>query len=253
MLLTQYRKTLARVKEGFTDEKRQEERRSHLPAHIVYRPLSFWITPLFLKSGFSANAVSVFSMLVALSMPVTAQWGGVYAYVMVAVLGVFFEILDCVDGNIARMLKTSGRVGDMLDRMSTLLFWTAYFISVGILSHEASGGFIGRHGFEIGLGLAVLHLMHETLEDMLNRYLGESVTWTPPTSPSIQSKFPGFNWGNLGCLVEQGYAFGVIIPAGMWGRLDVFLLILTAYQVLLLTLWLYRFIRAIFSHIASSE
>lgn len=253
MLLTQYRNTLACVKEGFTKEKRQEERRSHLPDHIVYRPLSFWITPLFLNLGFSANAVTVFSMLVALSMPVTARLGGVYAYGMVAVLGVFFQILDCVDGNIARMLKTSGRVGEMLDRMSTILLWTAYFISVGILSDEASGGFPARHGFEIGLGLAVLHLIHETLEDMLNRYLGESVTWTPPTSPSIQSRFPGFDWGKMGSLVEQGYAFGVIIPAGMWGRLDLFLLILAAYQVLLLTLWLYRFIRAIVSHIASSE
>lgn len=251
-MLTSYRNTLARAKGLFTEEKRQEERRSDLPAHVFYRPLSFWITPLFLKSGFSANAVTVFSMLVALSMPATAQWGGDYAWAMVAVLGVCFQILDCVDGNIARMTKTSGRVGDMLDSMSSLLFWTAYFISAGMLSHAASGGFIGQHGFEIGLGLAVLHLMHETLQDMLDRYLGERVTWTPPTSPAIKSKFPGFDWGNLGRSVEHIYAFGVIIPAGIWGRLDLFLLILTAYQVLLLALWLFRFIRAVSSHIASS-
>lgn len=253
MLLTQYRNTLARVKEHFTEEKRQEERRSDLPAHVIYRPLSFWITPLFLNLGISANAVTVFSMLVALSMPATAEWGGDYAFGMVAFLGVFFQILDCVDGNIARMTKTSGSVGNLLDSMSSLLLWTAYFISAGILSDEASGGFAARHGFEIGLGLAVLHLLHETLQDMLDRYLGERVTWTPPTSPSIQSKFPGLDWGNLGRPVEQMYAFAVIIPAGMWGRLDLFLLILAVYQVLLLALWLYRFIRAISSHIASSK
>ncbi|MBM3264751.1 MAG: CDP-alcohol phosphatidyltransferase family protein [candidate division Zixibacteria bacterium] len=252
-MLNAYRNTLIRMKGSFTEEKRQAERRSDLPVHLIYRPLSFWITPLFLKLGFSAHAVTVFSMLVALSLPVTARWGGDYAYMWVAALCVFFQILDCVDGNIARLLKTSGRVGNLLDSISSLLFWTSYFISVGILSHGTSDNFMGRHGFEIGLGLAVLHLMHKMLQDMLNRYLGERVTWKPPTAASIKSKFPGFEWGKEGTLVEQTYAFGIIIPVGIWGRMDVFLLILTIYQTILLVCWLFRFVRAISAHIASSE
>lgn len=84
----------------------------------VIRNISFPFTYFFLNIGFSAWSVSVLSVLVAaISCFIffinneAARWTGV-------VLMQLWMIFDCVDGNIARVTKTTGPMGEFIDAES---------------------------------------------------------------------------------------------------------------------------------------
>lgn len=44
----------------------------------------------------------------------------------------FYLILDCVDGNIARVIGTANRIGKLSDAIAGLLFWALVFPSIGL-------------------------------------------------------------------------------------------------------------------------
>src|SRR5207237_5175104 len=117
------------------------------------------LTPLFVRVGVSASAVTFLGLLVSLVMPFVAERGGQHAYVAVAAMALGNHVLDCLDGNIARTTGRSSGTGALLDGFCDLLFWTLYFASIGLLVRGSSDSLVGRHGLELGLGLAILVLL----------------------------------------------------------------------------------------------
>ena len=235
-----YRSLLAAVRASYTSEKAADERRSEIIAHCVYRPLSFYVTPLFLRAGIPADGVTLGMFVFAAAMPALAAWGPAPAWVWVVAIGMTLQVLDCVDGNIARVSQRFSKVGGMLDGLCTLLFWALFFFSAGILAQRAGGAWVAQHGREIGLGLAVLLLGQREMEDTFDHVLGERVR-TEPTLPASV----GFDLRQQAKAAEQLLAFGGLAITGMLGRLDWFLGGLAVYQVTVFTLWLPRFVRAV--------
>ena len=95
--------TFKDITSSYTKEKRK---RSSIWARAVSRPLSFLFTYIFINLGCSANFVSVLSIFDALIACVLILFGGNLLYVGVG-LFVFWHVLDCVDGNIARVKRSS--------------------------------------------------------------------------------------------------------------------------------------------------
>lgn len=241
-VLTRYRRLLAEVRQSYTPEKRAEEKRSDFLAFLFYRPLSFFVTPFFLMLGISADAATAVGFGIAVAMPVAAWCLGSDASCWVALLGFSMMVLDCIDGNIARASGRSSPVGGMLDGCCTLLFWAGYFIAVGALAYQPNGGWISRHGREIGLILAVLMLAQRELEDSFDACVQERVRWEPPLPGPVAGAV------NLACIgrpVEQLVAFGGLAVAGLLGALPWFAGGLAAYQIGLFALWLPRYVRAV--------
>lgn len=110
---------------------REKKRRSSFWARLVSRPLSFGVTYLLINLGFSANAVSVISMVDAIVACVLIILGGKYVYWGVG-LFVFWHVLDCVDGNIARAKKESSYGGAFLDAVSGYMAPAFIYLSVGV-------------------------------------------------------------------------------------------------------------------------
>lgn len=235
-----YRSLLAAVRASYAPEKAAEERRSEIIAHCVYRPLSFYVTPLFLKAGISADGVTLGMFVLAAAMPVLAAWGAAPAWAWVVGIGLLLQVLDCVDGNIARVTRRFSKVGNMLDGLCTLLFWALFFFSAGILAQRAGGGWVAQHGREIGLGLAALLLAQRELEDTFDHALGERVR-TEPTLPAEV----GFDLRQQAKAAEQVLAFGGLALTGVLGRLEWFLGGLAIYQASVFGLWLPRYVRAV--------
>ncbi len=240
-MLARYRQLLAQVRASYTPEKAREEAHGEWLAAVFYRPVSFWVTPFFMLAGLTPDAVTALGFAVALAMPVAA-WGlGATGFWAVAALGVTMQVLDCVDGNIARTARRFSPVGPMLDGLCSLVFWALYFIAVGALAGAEPVGWIGRHGGEIGLGLAVLHLMQRQMEDTLADQFDERVRWEPP----VPATLPQWELKRFAKPLEHLVAFGVLCLAGAYGALHVFLGVLAVYQVGLFALWLPRYIRAV--------
>ncbi len=242
-MLTRYRRLLAEVRQSYTPEKRAEEKRADFLAFLIYRPVSFFVTPFFLMLGISADGATALGFGIAVAMPVLAWWAGAAACTGVALLALAMMVLDCVDGNIARVSGRSSPVGGMLDGCCTLLFWAGYFIAVGALAYQPDGGWIARHGRETGLVLAVLMLAQRELEDSFEACAQERVRWEPPLPGAVAGA--GVSLACIGRPVEQVVAIGGLAVAGTLGALPWFAGGLAVYQLGLLALWLPRYVRAV--------
>jgi hypothetical protein len=98
----------------------------------VLRPLSYPISWLFLQWGWSANAVSYLSAVVAilggllLSLPYFRfqVWG--------AILLNLFAVLDCADGNVARVTRTTGPWGAWADALGGYVAYVSALLGAGM-------------------------------------------------------------------------------------------------------------------------
>lgn len=248
-MIAAYRRLLAQVRASYSPPKAEDERRHEPLAFLVYRPLSFPITPLFLAAGFSADAVTVLSVILAVSLPVLALAGGAAAWPAVVALALAVQVLDCVDGNIARTTGRTSAIGGMLDSLATLCFWAAFFCAVGFLAHGEGAGWIGRHGRELGLALALLFVTQREVEDTHAQYLSERVRFSPPAPAGAP---PGFDPGGVVKVAEHVAAFGGLALAGATGRLGLFFAAVAAYQVGATAWWAVRFARRVYAQRAAS-
>lgn len=119
------------ILKSYTKEKRKK---SSIWARIVSRPLSFPFTFIFINLGISANVVSIISIIDAIVACFLIMQGGVLLYIGIG-LFVFWHVLDCVDGNIARVKKVSSYGGAFLDAVSGYIAPAFIFLSVGAAAY----------------------------------------------------------------------------------------------------------------------
>lgn len=111
---------------------KSEQDRNELWTYYVIRPASFYPTALFLQLGISANAVTWISiaalvagcLLLATSSFPTALIGALAINLWV--------LLDCVDGNIARHLRSSSAYGVFIDSIGGYAAYALIYLSLGV-------------------------------------------------------------------------------------------------------------------------
>ena len=81
------RYTLADVKASYSPAKAWAEMQGDFPCYLIYRPISFLLTPPLLRLGVPVTGVTLFALVVALAMVTLAWRGGPFAYLGVAGLG----------------------------------------------------------------------------------------------------------------------------------------------------------------------
>lgn len=130
--------TLHDISAHYDDDRRQFDKVVSLWVYYVTRPMSFPITWVFLRMGLSANAATLFSMVVGLTSCTMFAVGSWEAAVLGAVLYNGFLVVDSVDGNIARLLKTSSKKGEFFDALVGDLVGVLLLpcIAVGLVIHE---------------------------------------------------------------------------------------------------------------------
>ena len=153
------------MKASYTPEKAWAEMQGDLPCYLVYRPLSFYLTPLFLRLGVPVTGVTLLSLGIALTMTFFAWRGGAGAYWVVAGLGFLYHVMDCVDGNMARTTGRTTKLGGILDGTIDMSFWCMLLFSLGLLVDHDGGGVLGPHAIAFSLGIAVVLLLNRQTRD----------------------------------------------------------------------------------------
>lgn len=132
--------SLKSVFRSYEGDKFLEELYGDWPFVLVFRPISFFVTPIALKLGLSANAVTLTRALIAGLMPLAA-WAFGMSPLIAAGLAVIFQILDCVDGNIARTTGTSTALGHYFDFVTDMSFRASFYVTIGLTTGLPIGGF----------------------------------------------------------------------------------------------------------------
>jgi len=123
----------------YFSDKSREEISGEWGAFISYRWLSFPVTAWFLKLEISANTVTVMCMLLSFSMCLVFLLPGGINYIYLSIVAVIISILDCVDGNIARVTGTQSSRGQYLDFITDIIYRIFLYVALGYIIQSASG------------------------------------------------------------------------------------------------------------------
>jgi phosphatidylglycerophosphate synthase len=206
---------LARVRGSYGGDKAWGEMSGELPAYVLYRPISFYVTVPLLVLGVPAWGVTLASAVCALALPFVAVTFGAHAYALVGALALAVHVLDCVDGNLARV-RGPTRVGALLDAAVDGVFWAAFFAALGLLV-ERGHGWLAPRALAFSLFAAVLVFLGRRVRDEFVRLYGVRAEM-PPARPARLGLAAWALFAVAG--LEQLYAF-VVLAAGAAGALDI--------------------------------
>src|SRR5207247_7173046 len=94
------------------------------------RKVSAALTPIFLRTGLSPNAITVLSMVIGLLAAASFGVGSYTASLMGALLFQLAAIVDCCDGEVARLTHRQSRFGEQLDITADNVVHMAIFAGV---------------------------------------------------------------------------------------------------------------------------
>ena len=107
----------------------------YLPiSRFVFRPVGFLLTWAAIRMGLTTEAVSCLSGIVGIAGCVCLVSG--YESLLLVGIGLllFFNLLDCVDGSIARTMKTENPYGRFLDSICGGIVDLAFWGVIGIMA-----------------------------------------------------------------------------------------------------------------------
>lgn len=99
---------------------------------FFFRPVSFPVSWAALRMGLSPTFVSYFSALVSIAGGILFAWPGFMLAGIGVILFNIFSVLDCVDGNMARVSGKAGPWGGWADAVTGFITYTSVFLSSGV-------------------------------------------------------------------------------------------------------------------------
>lgn len=118
---------------------------------VLYRPLAFLFVKATYSTNLTPNQVSSFAMLIGVIGGIMFGFG-TYDYLLVgAGLYLVCNILDCADGQIARLKKNGTKVGRIVDGFIDYIVSTVVYVGIGVgLTGLQAKGIINLHGNVFG-------------------------------------------------------------------------------------------------------
>ena len=213
---------------SYSEEKRQWDRTFPWIAYVL-RPASFLVTWL-LPAWVTANQVTVFSYLVALLSLVLLAVGSFTGFLLGSVLLVFFNLLDCVDGNLARLRGTPTSFGRFLDSLAFPAFVLPYFaLGIGLARSAEPGA--GEVVLGVGAATAILKLLVPQIRETFQLCLGEA--WENRKQRAYAVEHVGRWYYRLYYNITDLQAHDILLVlAALAGRTEAFLIISFAVSVL---------------------
>lgn len=166
---------------------RKREYEKYLPiSRFIFRPLGFLLTWLSIRIGLTSEAVSWISGAVGLAGCYCLVSGNAELFSIGIGVLLLFNLLDCVDGSIARTMKTENPYGRYLDSLCggiiDLIFWG--IIGVAAFRHPNLTFWQDPFGygplFWLVLGFTTSHLnmfhgyIERTFDELLRKHWEQS-------------------------------------------------------------------------------
>ena len=117
---------------------KKKNSRSSLWVQLWVRKASFPVTYLFINVGCSANVVSIMSWFVIFAAALLLCFDNFWCMFTGVILTNFWLVLDCVDGNIARVKKVKTFMGDFFDAVAGYGPFSFTTIALGFAAYNTT-------------------------------------------------------------------------------------------------------------------
>jgi len=107
-----------------------------------YRPLSFLFVKLIYSTNITPNQISAFSMLFGILTGVFFAFGTPQSFVIAGICLMVSNILDCADGQLARLKKNGTGIGRIIDGFIDYVTGFSIFLGIGIGLSVATGDYL---------------------------------------------------------------------------------------------------------------
>lgn len=118
-----------------------KKKKDSILTRLLYRPISFYGASLAVNLGISANMISYFSACIAVIACSMFLFKNNIAHIIGSLLMIFWIILDCIDGNIARCVEKKP-FGEFADSISSYMLVGFMGTTMGIATYFQGGFFI---------------------------------------------------------------------------------------------------------------
>ena len=140
---------------------------------ILYHPLAIRLSHMFIKAGWSANAVTLLSLFFGVGGSILFYSQNRWINLLGIALVVFAAVLDCCDGQIARLTHTSSQLGRVLDGTVDITNFLAIYIVLGLRMMKENIPFTGTPwSFYIWIVIIVAMYCHASQARMGDYYRG---------------------------------------------------------------------------------
>lgn len=208
---------------------------------ITVRPISFPIAWILVNIGCTAWLASVISIVVAILACVCFFIPFMWARILGICLIVFWQILDCVDGTIARTTKKTSTMGEFIDAQSGYTIMGFVFLSVA-LSGFYTSWIIAEEFKYLIIAIGGISSVSNVLARLINsKYLCCSYTKEYKTNGTISlvdpNEKPSSLFGKIRVFVDFNIGLvGIFVPllivAEVFKVYDIVTFIYCAYSVL---------------------
>lgn len=117
---------------------KKKNSRSSLWVQLWVRKASFPVTYCFINTGWTANQVSLLSWIIIAIAAVLLSINNFWCMLSGVIMTNFWLVLDCVDGNIARVKKVKTFMGDFFDAIAGYGPFSFTTIALGIAAYHTT-------------------------------------------------------------------------------------------------------------------
>jgi phosphatidylglycerophosphate synthase len=236
--------TMKDVTASYTLEKRKK---TSIWAKIFSRPLSFLLTYVLINLGFSANAVSIISIFEAILACTCLIIGGKFTLVGM-ILFLFWDVLDCTDGNIARVKGSSSLVGEYMDAISGYTAPAFIYLAVGVSAYKTTALF-GEYAYYLIVMGAI-----SSISDILSRIIYQKYVVTEYKMGIANNNVSAIDENrksglyHIADLIMKNMTYSclfmpLLIIAYFINKLDLLITLYTIYNVCILIMTFIMFVR----------
>lgn len=158
---------------------------------FFYRPIGFVLANVFMRTPVTPNSVTAISMLSGIITGIFYTAGQAPTTLVAGLLLLITNILDCTDGQLARMKDTSSKLGRILDGFADYVTGMAVFIGIVI-------GYSGKfYTLPVWWGLVILAAFSDILQSCLvDTYRSRFIAWMTGRSQNLKDELKEFEEEN---------------------------------------------------------
>jgi hypothetical protein len=131
---------------------------------LIYRPISFLLVKLIYPTNLTPNQISIISMIFGLGSGILFYFGEPL-FIALGGISIFVSnVLDCADGQLARLKKNGTKVGRIIDGFIDYVTGASIFFGIGFALNHITGNAL------YSFGLAAIGGFSRILQNMFFDY-----------------------------------------------------------------------------------